>query len=185
MKYIILDLEASCWKKKEKGQINEIIEIGAIAINEEGEKLGEFAEFIKPKVHPILSDFCKELTSITQAEIDSAKNFPEVIASFWEWIGLNENSYFLCSWGFYDKTQFGKDCKLHELDRSWLEPHISVKHQYAKIKALHKACGMARALDLEGMKLEGRHHRGIDDARNISRIFIKYLTDWDFSMKQS
>ena len=185
MKYIIVDLEATCWKKREKGQKNEIIEIGAVAIDESGNELGEFAEFIKPKLNPVLSDFCKELTSISQSEIDAAQSFPEVLKSFQDWIEMESPAYFLCSWGFYDKSQFEKDCKLHGLDTQWLERHISVKHQYAKIKALPKACGMARALSLEGMKLEGTHHRGIDDARNLSRIFKKYLRDWDFSMKQS
>ncbi|MEO1217369.1 MAG: 3'-5' exonuclease [Bacteroidota bacterium] len=183
MNYIIVDLEATCWKKKEKGQTNEIIEIGAVSINEQGEVLGEFAEFIKPKLNPILSDFCLELTSISQAAIDTAQTFPEVIKDFQDWIGVNQREYFLCSWGFYDKRQFSKDCQLHEIDTNWLEAHISVKHQYAKIKALSKPCGMARALNLEELVLEGTHHRGIDDARNISRIFRKYLSDWDFSMK--
>ncbi|MEM8890039.1 MAG: 3'-5' exonuclease, partial [Bacteroidota bacterium] len=82
MKYIIVDLEATCWKKREKGQINEIIEIGAVAIDEAGNELGEFAEFIKPKLNPILSDFCKELTSISQSEIDAAQSFPEVLKAF-------------------------------------------------------------------------------------------------------
>jgi len=31
---------------------------------------------------------------------------------------------------------------------------------------------MSRALDLLGLPLEGIHHRGIDDARNITKIFI-------------
>ena len=29
---------------------------------------------------------------------------------------------------------------------------------------------MAKALDLAGIKLEGIHHRGIDDAKNIARL---------------
>ncbi|MEM8890688.1 MAG: 3'-5' exonuclease [Bacteroidota bacterium] len=122
---------------------------------------------------------------MSQAEIDAAQSFPTVIKAFQDWIDIEKEPYFLCSWGFYDKSQFGKDCKLHELDTYWLERHISVKHQYAEINALRKPCGMARALSLEGLELEGTHHRGIDDARNISRIFRKYLSDWDFSMKQN
>ncbi|MEM6804027.1 MAG: hypothetical protein AAF696_21660 [Bacteroidota bacterium] len=68
---------------------------------------------------------------------------------------------------------------MHQQDISWLKPHMSVKHQYQKIKDLRRACGMAKALEMEGMQLEGTHHRGIDDARNISRIFKKYLKQWN------
>ncbi|WP_255512454.1 hypothetical protein [Flagellimonas sp. S3867] len=34
---------------------------------------------------------------------------------------------------------------------------------------------MRRALNREGLNLEGTHHRGIDDARNISKIFKAYF----------
>lgn len=33
-----------------------------------------------------------------------------------------------------------------------------------------KSCGMARALEIAGLPLEGTHHRGADDARNIARL---------------
>ena len=32
---------------------------------------------------------------------------------------------------------------------------------------------MRKALKVAGLDLEGKHHRGIDDVRNIARIFIK------------
>jgi inhibitor of KinA sporulation pathway (predicted exonuclease) len=34
---------------------------------------------------------------------------------------------------------------------------------------------MAEALKFLGLPLDGTHHRGIDDARNIARIFIEML----------
>jgi len=34
---------------------------------------------------------------------------------------------------------------------------------------------MGGALKMEGIKLEGTHHRGIDDATNIAKIFRKYI----------
>ena len=52
--------------------------------------------------------------------------------------------------------------------------HISLKHQYAEIKGLRKPIGMGRALKKERLELDGTHHRGIDDARNISKIFSKF-----------
>lgn len=35
---------------------------------------------------------------------------------------------------------------------------------------LDREVGMPEALDLLGLKLEGTHHRGIDDASNIAKI---------------
>lgn len=178
MKYIVLDLEATCWKERSKGKQHEIIEIGALAISEEGKVLGEFSEFIRPVIHPELSPFCTELTSITQDQVDEAKTFPSVIQEFQDWIGVGKEEYWLGSWGFYDKKQFEKDCKFHSLDTAWLSPHLSIKHQHQKILNLAKPLGMDRALSMESFELDGTHHRGIDDARNISKIFLKYLGKW-------
>lgn len=177
MNYVIVDLEATCWEGHDKSR-NETIEIGAVLINEQGQFLSEFEAFVKPLKFPILSDFCKELTSITQMDVDNAPYFSEVLDAFKSWFGHGKNDYVICSWGFYDRKQFESDCELHGLDSSWLKPHISLKHQHAKLTGQRRALGMKRALDAEGLKLEGTHHRGIDDARNIAKIFVKYLNDW-------
>jgi 3'-5' exoribonuclease 1 len=179
MKYIILDLEATCWENRNV-KPNEIIEIGALCIDENQKILGEFSSFIKPKTHPILSDFCIELTTITQSQVDNAPYFPVVLQEFQDWISTFDDEYFLCSWGFYDKGQFEKDCKLWNLPIHWLKNHISIKHQHAQINNLQKGIGMAQALERENIPLTGTHHRGIDDARNISMIFLKYFDFWKF-----
>ena len=147
MNYIIVDLEATCWAKKGHSP-NEIIEIGAICFNDQKENLGEFDIFVKPKVHPILSDFCTELTSITQEMVDTADPFPIALTKFKDWITSFEDPYLLCSWGFYDKKQFEKDCLLHELPVDWLDAHISLKHQFAKFKKLRRPMGMKGALKI-------------------------------------
>jgi len=170
MNYIIVDLEATC-DNKITNMVHEIIEIGAVKINENGELIETYDEFVKPAINPVMSEFCRNLTGIEQFRIDKADTFPKVIEKFKKW--LNED-YFLCSWGHYDKKQFINDCKLHEIDSEWAEKHISIKHEYAKINKC-KPCGMSKALEREHITLTGTHHRGIDDAKNIAKIFIKYF----------
>jgi len=178
MNYIIFDLEATCWKEQGKHK-SEIIEIGALKINDNQIVIDEFNCFVKPIIHPILSDFCKNLTSINQADIDNSELFPETINKFMQWIGVGNEEYLLCSWGFYDQKQLIADCNLHKLDFKWVNKHISLKHQYAKIKKLERPVGLGSTIIAEGMKFEGTAHRGIDDARNIARIFIKYFDSWE------
>ncbi|ODS35296.1 MAG: 3'-5' exonuclease [Candidatus Altiarchaeales archaeon WOR_SM1_86-2] len=170
MHFIIVDLEATC-SKNGKLSPQEIIEIGAVKIDGNGDIINTFNEFVKPKINPVLGKYCKDLTGIKQSQVDGAEGFSEVIEKFKKWIG---GKYLLCSWGYYDKKQFISDCKLHDIDGTWAEKHTSIKHEYAKINNC-KPCGMAKALKREGIKLEGVHHRGIDDAKNIAKIFIKYM----------
>lgn len=180
MHYIILDLEATCWQKKQ-GRRNEIIEIGAVCIDEQKNKKEEFIRFVRPLENPTLSDFCRSLTTITQKEVDEADTFPVVLEQFQNWINSFGKDYFLCSWGFYDRNQFQSDCELHNLSTNWLKRHISLKHQYGKFKNLKRPIGMKGALWKENIPLMGTHHRGIDDARNISNIFLNCFDKWHFN----
>jgi len=51
----------------------EIIEIGAVMVEAQGlTVIDEFQTFIKPVRYPILTEFCKSLTSITQEQVDQA-----------------------------------------------------------------------------------------------------------------
>jgi len=179
MNYIIFDLEATCWEHPRPTHKQEIIEIGAVLVDEYAHATAIFNEFIQPIYHPTLSPFCKELTSIQQEDVAQAKLFPEVIEAFQEWIGyFDDEEYLLCSWGFFDKKILINNCDLHQLDDEWLDPHISVKHQYKDVKKLSRAIGLKRAVEKEGFEFTGTHHRGIDDAHNLAKVFGKYFDEW-------
>lgn len=174
MYYIVLDIEATCWENEQKD--SETIEIGAVKYNDKLELVDTFDIFIKPEENPILSDFCKDLTSITQEQVDNGYTFNIASNMLWDWMtDGGKELYWLCSWGFYDKKQLTKDCARHSLETAWLQNHISVKHQFADIYGI-KPCGTREALRKLGMPFDGRPHRGIDDAKNIGKIF-KFVFD--------
>ena len=178
MNFIIFDLEASCWLGRPPHGINEIIEIGAVKVNEYGEVLSIFNKFVKPTVNPILSDFCKKLTSIRQDDVDRSRPFPHIIDIFKDWIDIYDEPYCLVSWGKYDKRQLIADCNLHKLESDWLEHHINLKEQYRSIKNLPDEPGLKKAVKSEGFEFTGIHHRAISDAENTAKIFIKFIDAW-------
>lgn len=159
----------------------ETIEIGAIRINDYGEETGSFEQFVRPLLHPRLSAFCSELTTIEQQQIDRANEFPEVIELFQDWAEIWEEDYLLCSWGSFDRKMLVSDCLLHDLDTDWIEDrHINLKRQYHDIKRLRRPRGLKRSVEKEGFDFTGVHHRGISDAENLAKIFVKYLDMWRF-----
>jgi 3'-5' exoribonuclease 1 len=178
LNYIIFDLEASCWLGRPPHGINEIIEIGAVKVNDYGEVLSTFSKFVKPTVNPVLSDFCKKLTSISQQDVDRSKTFPYIIEEFQEWIGMDEESYWLISWGKYDKQQLQQDCLMHKLEVDWLEFHYNLKPAYKTLKNLKDEPGLKKAVKLEGFEFTGIHHRAISDAENTAKIFSKHFKEW-------
>jgi inhibitor of KinA sporulation pathway (predicted exonuclease) len=146
-----------------------------VLLNNSYEILGKFQAFIKPIKNPILSEFCKKLTSIQQKDIDNALKFPFAFRKFIKWVEETAKCKIqditFCSWGYYDKKQLTKDCKLHNIKYPFLV-HRSIKHEFAKKENI-KPPGLKKALGICGFKLEGTHHRALDDAKNIAKIFIK------------
>jgi 3'-5' exoribonuclease 1 len=169
MRYVIVDLEATCWDTSGDRSQMEIIEIGAVLLDSEtGPPIQEFAEFVRPVVVPILSEFCKQLTSIKQAQVDAADGFSTVFARFVDWIG--PAPFTLCSWGGYDLNQFRQDCRRHQVALpATFERHINLKKEFARLMHV-RLCGMSKALRILQIPLVGTHHRGIDDARNIAKL---------------
>lgn len=164
--YLVVDLEATC---DDAGAVpradSEIIEIGAVLVDGHTlEPVEEFQTFVRPVVHPRLTRFCTELTSITQSDVAYAPTFAEVAPELW---AFGQGALF-CSWGNYDRNQLAMDAARAGVD---MPPgdHANLKAIWASVFGGRKV-GMAGALARVGLAITGTHHRGIDDARNIARL---------------
>ena len=175
MSYIVLDLEATCWPVGTRPERMETIEFGAVRLDKDSyEALDEYSSFVRPVSEPSLSEFCKNLTSIRQSDVDAAPLFPDAFQSFLGWIGPGPS--ILCSWGAYDVRQLRVDCRRHGIVYpDILGNHLNLKTRFAEVRN-RKPCGMKKALLILGIEPEGSHHRAIDDARNIARIAKTLLT---------
>lgn len=180
MNYIVLDIEATCWLGKPPNGINEVIEIGAVKINQYGEVLKFFSKLIKPKLNPKLSGFCKKLTGIKQEQLNSADYYPTVIEEFKEFVGVGYDDYTLFSWGDNDKSYFSTNCELYNLEYDWLDNFIDMHKRYLKMKnnRKRKKSGLKHVIESEGFEFEGEQHSAYVDAYNLSKLFVKYLDDW-------
>jgi inhibitor of KinA sporulation pathway (predicted exonuclease) len=186
MNYVVFDLEATCGKEIPNGE-SEIIEIGAVMYNDRLEKIGEFQSFIRPVIHPTITYFCQELTTITQADVDNANTFDTVVMDFWRWCSdcteddwFNPTEFCLCSWGFYDKGMLKQDLARWRLPSDLVDNHISIKHQHGAMIGNKRGVGMATALKMLNIPLEGTHHRAISDAKNIGKIFVEIFPQLKF-----
>lgn len=87
MNYIIFDLEwNNAYSYAKKGFMNEIIEIGAVKLNERLEIVDTFKQLILPKITKKLSGRCKSLTNITNEELkQNGIPFADAIKDFSRW----------------------------------------------------------------------------------------------------
>ncbi|MCK8520158.1 exonuclease domain-containing protein [Aquimarina sp. D1M17] len=175
---IIIDLEATCWKGTiPEGQVSEIIEIGICLLDRE---LGTISKnmgiLIKPE-RSTVSKFCTELTTITQDMLDKdGITFSEACEFIRTEYNGHQNTW--ASYGQYDLNMLTKQSKYRGIEYPLGKQHINVKTLFSETKGLRKKVGMKGALGILGIPLEGTHHRGVDDARNIAKIL-----DWTLQNK--
>ncbi|MDV6316694.1 3'-5' exonuclease [Idiomarina sp. HP20-50] len=180
---LIVDLEATCWEgnvegleRKQTVDDMEIIEFGCVVAKFDGTVVDSRSFIVRPQLHSKLSQFCTQLTSITQNDVDSAPVYQNVVSEINQWL----ESYNLSawgSWGNYDKNQINAEFRRHGLAPEFLSrPHINIKQQWRQGKVSSRNAGLDNALQYHGFSFEGTHHRGIDDALNIARLlpFIEF-----------
>ena len=173
---VIFDLEATCWEQRDSHK-SEIIEIGAVRIaRNTGTVMDRFTMFLKPRENPILSDFCKELTSIRQEDINLGYDFDPAMFQFNKWLDEYNDEYIM-SWGYYDKNQIlrestDKNVDIIELETKLVNKYLNMKNQFSHLFNVRR-CGLMKALTKLQLIPEGTHHRRINDAENMARIYRK------------
>ncbi|MDE3720569.1 exonuclease domain-containing protein [Nocardiopsis sp. N85] len=174
----IVDVEATCWKgPPPPGTANEIIEVGLTVVDAaSGERRGRHGVLVRPRRSEV-SPFCTELTGITPEMAAGGLGFAEACRWLADEHGAAERPW--ASWGDYDRRQFERQCAMTGVGYPFGVRHVNAKKVFAEVHGMRKrAPGMARALEVAGLPLEGRHHRGEDDAWNIGAL-VAYLVARD------
>ena len=170
--YLIIDLEATC---NSDGSIPrdemEIIEIGALMQDTETfEVVSEFQTFVRPgaesRADGVLHGIDDDHTSRGWTRRLCCRT---PLQSLKKWMQGFDDTVF-CSWGKYDRGQFEKDCRYHNLDYPFPPQHINLKEEFSRALNTGRRFGLDGALKRLGLEFEGTHHRGIDDVRNMARI---------------
>ncbi|MFE0419750.1 exonuclease domain-containing protein [Streptomyces tendae] len=122
-----------------------------------------------------VSAFCTELTGITQAEADRGVSLARACDTLVREHGAGARPW--ASWGDYDRKQFVRQCAADGVPYPFGLPaersHTNAKAVFTEAHGLRRRPGMARALEIAGLPLEGRHHRGVDDAWNIAALVLR------------
>ena len=167
MKYLIVDLEAT----DTTTGTSEIIEFG-YAIIEDGKIATRGGSFIKP-AHSSLTPFIKELTSITEEDLESAPSFTSFFDAFFS--NFNPKEYIFVGWGNYDIKMVNTMCRLWGLDFPKFKGHMNLKNQHKNFYGFKEERSLGRALRHANIQFEGTPHRGSDDAYNSAKLFLDLI----------
>ncbi|KAJ3091299.1 cytosolic leucyl tRNA synthetase [Quaeritorhiza haematococci] len=183
--YAVFDVEATCVSDGGWEYPNEIIEFPIVLVDGRTlEVVDEFHRYVRPVINPKLSDFCKELTGITQEDIDKADPFTTVLSEFESWLSKYAKYPFtrrvmFVTDGPWDLRDFArKQCEASLISRPpywrrWVDVR-KLHHGFYDRPQRENIAGMLKHF---GMEFEGREHCGLHDARNIARIAIRMMKD--------
>lgn len=179
MHYIIYDLEfnqkstdISNPEADDFGLPFEIIQLGALKLNENFETVSTFNTLIKPTVHTAIHPFIENLTGINDSMVSSSKNFPLVYDDFVRFVG--EDNIVLCVWGSVDIKELLRNIKFYKLPTlSNFKFYIDVQHYASKYFKVQNGfrIGLKNAVELLNISSKNEFHDAFNDAYYTSEIF--------------
>lgn len=169
---IIFDLELV--KRFKKGQQSEIVEIGACKVDLLSKTITDDIQIYTLPERNYISKSTRKFIHMSVEDMKRAIPFKEGIERFCEWLPAD---YYLCSWGKDDRFHLINQCVRNQLDLSWFRNYNDIQRSIGRLLEPENKnqVGLQRALELAGMKQRGNAHRGIDDAINTARLFIRYM----------
>ena len=171
---LVVDIESTCWEHEPpRGQTSEIIEIGLCLVDLQLlERREKRCIMVKPMMSEI-GEFCTQLTGITPDMVAGAAPLSEALRILRDQYRSADRLF--ASWGDYDRSQFMRNCRTYDLKYPFGPTHLNIKTLFSVALGLPRELGIDEACHRLGLSMEGRHHRGVDDAWNIARIFCLLL----------
>ena len=174
MIHVVIDLEMNPNRNKEIRRLlpEEIIEIGAVKLDENFKQLDEFQRYVKPEYGNITQHISK-LTGITDATVADKNPFAVEFNNFLNWIGTDDAA--LYSWSNSDLAQFQSECafKLPNFDLSRLENNwIDLQKAFDNKIGLNSNLALSTALGAMNRIFKGIQHTALADASNTAAILI-------------
>ena len=118
MNIIVMDLEwnQDSLAKKDRDSdkpVFEIIEIGAVKLNEKYEIIDRFSQLVKPQIYQTMHHVTADLIHLQMNELQKGKDFPIVMKEFLEWCGKD---YIFATWGLLDLLELQRNMKYYKMD---------------------------------------------------------------------
>lgn len=177
--FVVIDFEATC-DMGTRITPQEIIEFPSVLVNGMTGRLeGYFQTYIKPVHHPVLTDFCKELTGIQQSQVAGGVSLSEALLMHDCWLeekGVKNTNFAVVTWSDWDcKVMLESECNLKGIRKPsyfnrWINLKLPFSDTFGQLR-----CNLKGAVQLAGLTWEGRAHCGLDDAKNTARLLVDLM----------
>ena len=190
MSYIVLDLEWNQAMNSKSSIFNhlpihlagEIIQIGAVRLNDDFTPGDEFQSDVKPMYFRSLHYKVKKLTGIDKERLSRSNPFPVVFDRFRDWCG--DNAVFV-TWGYDDRRIMEQNIIIHDLDWDWIDDWINLQLIYnIQTDGDKNQKSLSTAMEHFSIEQTRTAHDALGDAYNTALVcskldFSKGLEQYD------
>lgn len=184
MIHVVIDLEMNPVSKSFKDirrlTTDEIIEFGAVKLDENYKHVEDFQCYVRPRYGEITKHITK-LTGITNETVADKPYFPEAFQKFMEWIGTWDMT--LYSWSNSDINQLKDECalKMPAYDISRLESQWQdLQKAFDDRIGLHSSLALKHAIGAMNRDFKGTQHTALADAANTAAILTLLQDEKEF-----
>lgn len=180
MNYIVFDLEFNQALNPKESNIKcpfEIIQVGALKLDDKFQVVSSFDRFVKPEVYTDLHPFVKQLSGIKDEDLTFANPFKEAYKMFAEFI---DNESILCVWGMVDMKALLKNAQYHNLETSIIpKKYINIQKHASKYLHCNRGSnvGLRNAIEMMNIPINKRFHDALSDAYYTAEVFKKIYNE--------
>ncbi len=182
MNYIVFDLEWNQGREGKQGRNEavpfEIIEIGAMKLDENKNVIGEFHQLIKPSIYKNIHHITQNMMHIHMRDLKGGLSFKDAMEMFLKWCG---EDYIFCTWGALDLLELQRNMRYYDMDPLADEPICFLDIQKLFSIAFEENKKNRRALEyaIDTLSIEKDipFHRAFSDAYYTAKVLQKIPTD--------
>ncbi|MCI7181783.1 MAG: 3'-5' exonuclease [Schaedlerella sp.] len=184
MRYIFVDFEmnpiAKKYREERKHCGKEIIEIGAVMLDEDLKETSSFRKYVKPEYNSTVDNRYEDLTGIGIEMLAGADNFEKAFCEFMAWCG--SDGYQIYAWSNSDKLQVEREMCLKGFEeteevRYMFCNWIDFQKEFGEMISAERAVSLEDALNICGIAFSGKKHDALYDARNTSLLYAEAKTN--------
>jgi len=176
-RFVCIDLEMTEIKDKNQfiyGLRNEIIQIGAVMLDENYNFISEFSSYVKPTYTYITSEI-EKLTGISQKMVENADDIITAFDKYNYWVG-NENVTTFC-WSVSDYNQLWNEIQIkarHREDlKDSLKSFVDLQKVFGNLIKAKTPVSLESAVQFVNEKFHGKAHTATADAYNTAHVLHK------------
>ena len=156
------------------GANGEVIQFGAVMLDENYNMLSEFSSYVKP-VYSSVTPIINQLTGISNKNLEKADDFLTVFDKFCYWRGEGDITTFC--WSKMDFNQLWSELEAkgkhrYDLFRT-LHDFVDLQDIFGKLVSSKISVGLESAMRLLQMDFKGQVHTALSDSFNTARILHK------------